>query len=180
MKLLDPALNDLSPRHLEIYWRYQVVRTGVDFGAALCFIIGSAFFFFRVADHGGRLAPSGRLDSVRGQADDRHGAIAASSPASGVRRGPRGGLSFSRRGCPGVRLLVVLLGLGLCLVLCLGLGLGLGLGAVKVTFLVTDGVDAPVAVMLSVPCSFESCLSKDAADGESVRVTTSVCPAAIA
>jgi len=46
MKLLDPALNDLSPRHLEIYWRYQVVRTAVDFGAALCFVIGSAFFFF--------------------------------------------------------------------------------------------------------------------------------------
>ena len=46
MKLLDPALKDLSPRHLEIYWRYQVVRTGVDFGAALCFIIGSTFFFF--------------------------------------------------------------------------------------------------------------------------------------
>lgn len=46
MRLLDPALNDLSPRHLEIYWRYQVVRTAVDFGAAMCFIIGSAFFFF--------------------------------------------------------------------------------------------------------------------------------------
>ncbi len=46
MKLLDPALNDLSPRHLEIYWRYQVVRTAVDFGAALCFVIGSVLFFF--------------------------------------------------------------------------------------------------------------------------------------
>ncbi len=46
MKLLDPALNDLSPRHLEIYWRYQVVRTAVDFGAAVCFVVGSAFFFF--------------------------------------------------------------------------------------------------------------------------------------
>lgn len=46
MKFLDPALKDLSPRHLEIYWRYQVVRTGVDFGAAMCFVIGSAFFFF--------------------------------------------------------------------------------------------------------------------------------------
>jgi hypothetical protein len=46
VKLLDPLLNDLSPRHLEIYWRYQVVRTAVDFGAAICFVIGSAFFFF--------------------------------------------------------------------------------------------------------------------------------------
>lgn len=46
MRLLDPVLNDLSPRHLEVYWRYQVVRTGVDFGAACCFVVGSAFFFF--------------------------------------------------------------------------------------------------------------------------------------
>ena len=46
MRLLDPVLNDLTPRHLEVFWRYQVVRTGVDFGAACCFVIGSAFFFF--------------------------------------------------------------------------------------------------------------------------------------
>lgn len=46
MRLLDPVLNDLTPRHLEIFWRYQVVRTGVDFGAACCFVLGSAFFFF--------------------------------------------------------------------------------------------------------------------------------------
>jgi hypothetical protein len=46
MKLLDIRLNDLSPRHLELYWRYQVVRTLVDFAAAVCFVIGSAFFFF--------------------------------------------------------------------------------------------------------------------------------------
>jgi len=48
--LLDPALRDLSPRHLELYWRYQVVRTGVDFGAALCFVVGSIFFFFASTD----------------------------------------------------------------------------------------------------------------------------------
>ena len=46
MKLLDPVLNDLTPRHAEIFWRYQVVRTAVDFGAAVCFVVGSAFFFF--------------------------------------------------------------------------------------------------------------------------------------
>jgi len=46
MKLLDPLLNDLTPRHLEIYRRYQVVRTAVDFGAAACFVLGSVFFFF--------------------------------------------------------------------------------------------------------------------------------------
>jgi hypothetical protein len=44
-RLLDPSLHDLSPRHLEIFWRYQVVRTGVDFGAALCFVVGSVLFF---------------------------------------------------------------------------------------------------------------------------------------
>ena len=46
MKLLDPTLNDLSPRHVALFWKYQVVRTLVDFGAAVCFVIGSAFFFF--------------------------------------------------------------------------------------------------------------------------------------
>ena len=45
-RLLDPKLNDLTPQHVELWWRYQVVRTGVDFGAAVCFVIGSAFFFF--------------------------------------------------------------------------------------------------------------------------------------
>lgn len=44
-RFLDPALQDLSPRHLELFWRYQVVRTGVDFGAAICFVVGSIFFF---------------------------------------------------------------------------------------------------------------------------------------
>lgn len=46
VKLLDPVLEDLTPNHLELYWRYQVVRTLVDFGAAVCFVVGSAFFFF--------------------------------------------------------------------------------------------------------------------------------------
>jgi hypothetical protein len=27
MRLLDPVLNDLTPRHLEIFGRYQVVRS---------------------------------------------------------------------------------------------------------------------------------------------------------
>jgi hypothetical protein len=45
-RLLDPTLHDLSPRHLEIYWRYQVVRTAVDFGAAVCFVVGSVLFFW--------------------------------------------------------------------------------------------------------------------------------------
>jgi len=45
MKLFDPRLSDLTPAHISIAWRYQVVRTLVDFGAAVCFVIGSAFFF---------------------------------------------------------------------------------------------------------------------------------------
>lgn len=46
VKLLDPLLSDLTPHHLAVYWQYQVVRTIVDFGAAACFVVGSAFFFF--------------------------------------------------------------------------------------------------------------------------------------
>ncbi len=30
VKLLNPALNHLTPRHLAVYWHYQVVRTLVD------------------------------------------------------------------------------------------------------------------------------------------------------
>ena len=46
MKLLDPSLPGRSPLHLALFWRYQIVRTLVDFGAAACFVVGSAFFFF--------------------------------------------------------------------------------------------------------------------------------------
>jgi len=35
MKLLDPRLSDLTPAHISTAWRYQVVRTLVDFGAAV-------------------------------------------------------------------------------------------------------------------------------------------------
>lgn len=46
MRLLDPTLADLTPAHIAVFWRYQVVRTAVDFGAAVCFVMGSAFFFY--------------------------------------------------------------------------------------------------------------------------------------
>jgi YrhK-like protein len=46
MRLLDPHLADLTPAHVALFWRYQVIRTLVDFGAAVCFVLGSAFFFF--------------------------------------------------------------------------------------------------------------------------------------
>jgi hypothetical protein len=45
-KLLHPDLERLTPRHVEVLWRYRVVRTSVDFGAALCFVAGSVCFFF--------------------------------------------------------------------------------------------------------------------------------------
>ncbi|WP_375486740.1 YrhK family protein [uncultured Jatrophihabitans sp.] len=46
MKLLDPHLADLTPAHVALFWRYQVVRTLVDFGAAACFVVGSVCFFY--------------------------------------------------------------------------------------------------------------------------------------
>lgn len=46
MRILDPHLADLTPAHVALFWRYQVVRTLVDFGAAVCFVIGSVCFFF--------------------------------------------------------------------------------------------------------------------------------------
>ena len=49
MRLLDPHLADLTPSHAALFWRYQVVRTLVDFGAAMCFVVGSACFFFTSA-----------------------------------------------------------------------------------------------------------------------------------
>jgi hypothetical protein len=42
-RLLDPALNDLTPSHVALFWRYQVVRTLVDFGAAGCFLVDWLF-----------------------------------------------------------------------------------------------------------------------------------------
>ncbi|MCL2582047.1 MAG: YrhK family protein [Streptosporangiales bacterium] len=50
MRILDPTLHTLSPRHLEVFWRYQLVRTGVDFGAACCFVVGSICFFYASLD----------------------------------------------------------------------------------------------------------------------------------
>ena len=43
---LDPVLNTLSPRHIELFRRYQKARIFVDFGAAACFVAGSVLFFY--------------------------------------------------------------------------------------------------------------------------------------
>ena len=44
MAALDPNLDTLTPRHSEIYRRYQLVRTVISFGAAACFVVGSVLF----------------------------------------------------------------------------------------------------------------------------------------
>ncbi|MFF8947071.1 YrhK family protein [Streptomyces sp. NPDC014864] len=43
--LFDPRRAAASPRHAEIYGRYQIIYTTVEFAAAVAFVIGSAFFF---------------------------------------------------------------------------------------------------------------------------------------
>lgn len=44
-RLFHPGLTTRSPRHAELARRYQVLRTAVDFGAAICFVVGSTLFF---------------------------------------------------------------------------------------------------------------------------------------
>lgn len=43
--MFDPRRAGASPRHAQIYGRYQVVYTVVEFAAAVAFVIGSVFFF---------------------------------------------------------------------------------------------------------------------------------------
>lgn len=46
MKLFDHRLRALSDHHAEIVQQYEFVRTLIEFLAAVCFIIGSVFFFY--------------------------------------------------------------------------------------------------------------------------------------
>ena len=41
---LSPILHTLTPLHAKISHRYQAVRILIDFGAAFCFVAGSALF----------------------------------------------------------------------------------------------------------------------------------------
>ena len=41
----DPRRAGASARHAEVYGRYQVVYTVVEFLAAVAFVVGSVFFF---------------------------------------------------------------------------------------------------------------------------------------
>ena len=43
---LNPMLDTLTPKHSEVFQRYQIVRIVVDFGAASCFVVGSVLFLF--------------------------------------------------------------------------------------------------------------------------------------
>lgn len=45
MRGFDPRRATASPRHQEIYNRYQTAYTLVEFAAAVAFVIGSVFFF---------------------------------------------------------------------------------------------------------------------------------------
>jgi hypothetical protein len=44
--LFDSNAPDRSPAHARIYAMHEVLRTAVDFGAALCFLVGSVLFFW--------------------------------------------------------------------------------------------------------------------------------------
>jgi hypothetical protein len=44
-RLFDPRRATASPRHRQVYGRYQRVYTLVEFAAAVAFVIGSVFFF---------------------------------------------------------------------------------------------------------------------------------------
>jgi len=45
MLLFHPENRTRSPRHRRVFARFELARTIVDFLAAVCFIIGSAFYF---------------------------------------------------------------------------------------------------------------------------------------
>ncbi|WP_349360253.1 YrhK family protein [Stappia sp.] len=46
MKLFDSSTRRASPDHGELVRRYELVRTLVEFLAAVFFVIGSVFFFY--------------------------------------------------------------------------------------------------------------------------------------
>ncbi len=46
MALFAPENRQKSDRHSKVYTAYEIAHTLVDFGAAVCFIIGSVAFLF--------------------------------------------------------------------------------------------------------------------------------------
>ena len=45
MALFDPNARNRSETHRRLYALYEIWYTTIDFGAALCFVIGSVLFF---------------------------------------------------------------------------------------------------------------------------------------
>lgn len=59
---LSPIFHTLTPQHTKIYQRYQIVRTFIDFGAAICFVFGSVLFLYaNTGLSAGRLFLAGSL-----------------------------------------------------------------------------------------------------------------------
>ncbi|RVV98847.1 hypothetical protein EKE94_08110 [Mesobaculum littorinae] len=46
MKLFHPQNRHVSDRHAKLWAHTEIAYTIVDFGAALCFVVGSVMFFF--------------------------------------------------------------------------------------------------------------------------------------
>ncbi len=46
MTMFNPFNAAKSPRHQQVWARYEILHTIVDFSAALMFVIGSIYFFF--------------------------------------------------------------------------------------------------------------------------------------
>lgn len=53
MTLFHDKNRSRSPRHEETASRYEIARTFVEFLAAVCFIIGSVFFFYESLQYAG-------------------------------------------------------------------------------------------------------------------------------
>lgn len=45
MALFSPENRDKSARHRRIWAAFEIIYTAVDFGAAICFVVGSVLFF---------------------------------------------------------------------------------------------------------------------------------------
>lgn len=45
MALFEPDARDRSGAHRHLYALYEIWYTAVDFGAAICFVVGSVLFF---------------------------------------------------------------------------------------------------------------------------------------
>lgn len=47
MTYFHPENLNKSPRHTRVWIAFEIAHTMVDFGAAVCFVVGSVFFFWK-------------------------------------------------------------------------------------------------------------------------------------